>query len=151
MTTPAIDTSVLMTRALLSDDMDTFRQLNAGLDDDGVRAFAALLGAVFFKAANDKFGKDYAVADVIEFVAEARARHVGPETVSAEDAEHVIRAVLGEEGLVGNMSAYARGEARTAMLIAIVRDSGFSDDQIDALLAVAAQQVRSFFGRQGRQ
>jgi hypothetical protein len=38
-------------------------------------------------AASDKFGKDYTVAGVIEFVAEARARHVGPETVSAEDAE----------------------------------------------------------------
>jgi hypothetical protein len=30
MTTPAIDTSVLMTRALLTDDMDTFRRLSAG-------------------------------------------------------------------------------------------------------------------------
>jgi hypothetical protein len=150
MTTPAIDKSVLMSRALLTDDMDTFRRLNAGLDGDETRAFAALLAAAFSQAANDKFGEDYTVADVIEFVAEARTQHVGPETVSAEDAEHVIRAVLGEEDLVANMSAYARSAARTAMLIALVRDAGSSSDEIDALLDGAAQQVRSFFERQGR-
>jgi hypothetical protein len=150
MTTPAIDKSVLMTRALLTDDMDTFRRLNAGLDSEETRAFAALLAAAFYKATNDKFGKDYTVADVIEFVAEARIQYVGTETVSAEDAEHVIRAVLGEEELVANMSAHARGEARTAMLIALVREAGFSADQIDALLDVAAQEVRSFLERQGR-
>lgn len=150
MTTPAIDKSVLMTRALLTDDIDTFRRLNAGLDGDETRAFAALLAAAFHKAANDKFGKDYTAADVIEFVAEARTLYVGIETVSAEDAERVIRAVLGEEHLVENMSAYARGEARTAMLVALVRDAGLSPDEIDALLDIAAQQVRSFFERQGR-
>ena len=150
MTTPAIDKSVLMTRALLIDDIDTFRRLNAGLDGDETRAFAALLAAAFDKAANDKFGKGHTAAEIIEFVAEARVRYVGPETVSAEDAERVIRAVLGKENLVNNMSAYARGEARTAMLVALVRDAGLSAEEIDALLDVAAQRVRSFFERQGR-
>ena len=66
MTTPAIEKSVLMTRALLTDDIETFRRLNADLDDVETRAFAALFTAAFFKAANDKFGKDYSVAGVIE-------------------------------------------------------------------------------------
>jgi hypothetical protein len=150
MTSPAIEKSVIMTRALLVDDIDTFRRLNAGLDRDETPAFAALLASAFFKAANDKFGEDYAVADIIEFVAEARAQYVGSETVSAEDAERVIRAVLGEEDLVENMSAYERGQARTAMLVALVRDAGLSADEIDALLDAAAQEVQSFFERQGR-
>jgi len=150
MTTPVIDKAVLVMRALLTDDIDTFRRLNAGLDGDETRAFATLFTAAFYKAANDKFGKDYTVADVIEFVAEARAQYVGPEIVSAEDAEYVIRAALGEEDLTNNMSAYARGEARTAMLVAIVRDAGLSADQIDVLLDAAAKRVRSFFERQGR-
>lgn len=150
MTTPAIEKSVLMTRALLTDDIDTFRRLNADLDDVETRAFAALFTAAFFTAANDKFGKDYTVTGVIEFVAEARAQYVGPETVSAEDAESVIRAVLGEEDLTENMSAYARSQARTAMLVALVRDAGLSTAEIDALLDAAAQKVRSFFERQGR-
>jgi hypothetical protein len=136
---------------MLADDMDTFRPLHAGLDSDERRVFAALFGAAFYKAANDKFGKDYRAADVIEFVAEARSRYLGPETVSAEDSERVIKAVLGEEDLANDMSAYARGEAQTAMLIAIVRDAGLSAGEVDALLDVAAQQVQSYFERQGRQ
>jgi len=150
MTTPAIDKSARIIRAMLADDMDTFRPLHAGLDSDERRVFAALFGAAFYKAANDKFGKDYSTADVIEFVAEARTRYLGPETVSAEDAERVIEAVLGEEDLANDMSAYARGEAQTAMLIALVRDAGLSAEEIDALLDVAAQQARSYFERQGR-
>jgi hypothetical protein len=137
-------------RALLTDDIDTFRRLNAGLDGDETRAFAALLAAVFFMAASGKFGKDYTVADVIEFVAEARAQHVGPEIVSAEDAEQVIRAVLGEEGLIAGMSASARAHAQTVMLVALVRDAGLSAEEIDALLDAAALKVWSFFERQGR-
>jgi hypothetical protein len=150
MTIPAIDTSIFMIRALLADDMETLRRLQAGLDGDESRVFAAMLTAAFNKAANDKFGKGHTTADVIDFVAEARARYVGPETVSAEDAEYVIRAALGEEDLADAMSGYAFGQAQTAMLVAIVRDAGLSSDEIDALLEVAARQVRSFFERQGR-
>jgi hypothetical protein len=150
MTTPAIDKSVLVMRALLTDDMETFRPLHAGLDSDERRAFAAVFTAAFFKAANDKFGKDYTVADVIEFVAEARAQYAGPEIVDAEDAEQVIRAVLGEEGLIVGMSASARAHAQTVMLVALVRDAGLSAEEIDALLDAAALKVRSFFERQGR-
>jgi hypothetical protein len=149
MTTSAIDKSVLMTKALLVDDIDTYRRLNAGLSADETRVFAALLAAAFDKAANDRFGNDRTAADIIEFVAEARARYVGTETVSAEDAERVIRAVLGEESLTNGMSAYARGQARTAMLVALVRDASLSTDEIDVFLEAAAQQVRSFFERQG--
>jgi hypothetical protein len=150
MTTPVVDKAVLVMRALLTDDIDTFRRLNAGLDGDETRAFATLFTAAFHKAANDKFGKNYTAADIIEFVAEARTQYVGPETVSAEDAELVIREVLGEDGLTDGMSTHSRGQAQTAMLVAIVRDARLSVDEIDALLEVAAQQVRSFFERQKR-
>ncbi|MGH3251804.1 MAG: hypothetical protein ACRDOI_37110 [Trebonia sp.] len=150
MTTPAINKSACRIRALLTDDIDTFRRLNAGRGGDETRAFATMLAAAFYTAANDKFGKDHTTADVIEFVAEARAWYIGPETVSAEDAERVIRAVLGEEDLTNGMSAYALGAAQTVMLVAIVRVAGFSPAKMDALLDVAARRVRSYFERQGR-
>ena len=149
MTTPAIDKAVTMTRALITDDMDTYRRLNAGLNSDETHAFVTVFTAALYEAANDKFGKNHTVADVIEFVAEARAQYVGTETVSAEDAELVIREVLGEDGLTDSMSTDTRGQAQTAMLIAIVRDSELSSAEIDDLLDAAAQQARSFFGRQG--
>ncbi|MGH3246088.1 MAG: hypothetical protein ACRDOI_07745 [Trebonia sp.] len=150
MTTSVIDKAVLVMRALLTDDIDTFRRLNAGLDGDETRAFATLFTATFYKAANDKFGKDHTAADVIEFAAEARAEYVGSEIVSAEDAELVIREVLGADGLTDDMSTHARGQAQTAMLVAIVRDARLSADEIDVLLDHSAQRVRSFYERQGR-
>jgi hypothetical protein len=150
MTTPEIDKAVLMTRALITDDMDTFRRLNTGLNRDETNAFVTLFTAAFYKAANNKFGEDYTAADIIEFVAEARAQYIGAETVSAEDAELVIKEVLGEDGLTDDMSTKARGQAQTAMLIAIVRNDELSADEIGALLDAAAQQVRSYFERQGR-
>jgi hypothetical protein len=150
MTAPAIDSSVLMLRALLNGDMDVFRRLHAGLNSDERRVFAALLTATFDQAVNDKFGQHHGTADIIEFVANARAQYVGPETVSAEDAEHVIQAALGGEDQVEAMDAYTFGQAQTAMLIAMIRDAGLVNHEINALLDAAAQQVRSFFERQDR-
>jgi hypothetical protein len=150
MTTPAIDKAIIMTKALVTDDIDTFRRLNAELDSNETSAFVTLFTAAFYKAANDKFGKSHTASDIIEFVAEARAQHVGSEIVSAEDAELVIREVLGEDGLTDGMSTHVRGEAQTAMLVALVRDAGLSAEEIDALLDAAAQRVRSYFERQGR-
>lgn len=78
MTIPAIDSSMSVMRALLAGDMEKFRRLHAGLNRDERPAFAALLTATFDKVANDKFGKQHAPSDIIEFVARARAHYVGP-------------------------------------------------------------------------
>jgi len=148
--TPAIDSSISALRALLIDDMDTFRRLHGQQNMDERRAFAAVLTAAFNEAATDKFGTQASASDVIEFVADARARHVGPEAISAEAAERVIRAALGEDDLIDSMDASTFGAAQIAMLIALVHEDGFSGEDIDALLATAARQARSFFERQSR-
>jgi hypothetical protein len=148
--TGAIDSSVSTLRALLIDDMDTFRHLHGQQNADERRAFAAVLTAAFTKAAADKFGTQASASDVIGFVADARARHVGPDAVSAEDAESVLKAALGEDGLIDSMDASTFGAAQTALLIALVHEDGFSGEDIDALLATAAGQARSFFERQSR-
>jgi hypothetical protein len=150
MTIPAIDNSMSVMRALLVGDMDRFRRLHAGLTREERPAFAALLTATFDKVANDKFGKQHTPSDIIEFVARARAHYVGPEAVSAEDAERVINAALGEEEQVNSMDAYAFGQAQTAMLLAFIREAGTVEEETEALLEEAAQQVRSFFERQGK-
>jgi hypothetical protein len=149
MTTPAIDSSVSTLRALLSDDMDGFRRLHGQLKGDDRRTFAAVLTIAFNEEANNRFGNDHDTSDIIEFVADARATHVGTGTVSAEDGERVIRAALGEDELIDAMDAYAYGAAQTAMLVALVRDRDASPQDIDALLQTAGQQARSFFERQG--
>ncbi|HXL93518.1 MAG TPA: hypothetical protein VN969_31690 [Streptosporangiaceae bacterium] len=148
--TPAIDTSIAALRALLTDDMDTFRQLHGQQNADERRAFAAVLTAAFNKAVADKFGAHASAPDVIEFVADAQARYVGPDATSAEDAELVIRAALGEDDLIDSMDAYTFGAAQTAILIALAHDDDFFAEDVKALLAMAERQARSFFERQSR-
>jgi hypothetical protein len=63
----------------------------------------------------------------------------------------VIRAALGEDGIIDSTDAYTFGAAQTAMLIALARDDNFSGEDARALLTVAERQARSFFERQSRQ
>jgi hypothetical protein len=103
MTTAGLDSSAVVIRALVNQDMDTFRRLRESLDADERCTLAVVLTAAFNKAAVGKFGEQHSAADIIEFVAEARALHVGPEAVGAEYAERVLQAALGEDHLVDDM------------------------------------------------
>jgi hypothetical protein len=148
MTESDIDRSVAVIRALLTEDFDTYRQLNSELDRTANKSFAAVLGAAFVEAANRQFGETSNVSDIIRFVAEARATYTRTgERVEAEDAERMIRAALGEDHLVDNMGGRAMGAAQTAMLFAMVRDSSASPEQIDDLLGIAKDRVASYFER----
>lgn len=125
--------------------MDTFRRLHDAQDADGRRAFAVVQTLAFNKAAEERFGEHPDTKEIIDFVAEARVSAIGPDTVPAEDAERMIRAVLGEEQLVANMDTRARGAAQTAMLYAMVHEQDSSE--IDDLLAHATAETEAYFQR----
>lgn len=147
MTTPAIDNSVTVLRALLTEDMDTFRRLHAAQNDEERRAFAVVLTAAFTTAALERFGEQPRADEIITFVADARARVVGPETVAPEDAERVIRATLGEDHLIDAMDGRTYGAAQTSMLFAITHENSASAERIDGLLAEAADEATAYFRR----
>jgi hypothetical protein len=143
-TNPDVTSAVATLRALLTEDLDTYRRLHAGLDAGQRMAFAVALTVAFDEAAVRRFGDDHTQADVIEFVADARARYPRTgEAVPAEDAETVIRAALGEDDLIDRLDGHAFGAAQTAMLFALTRD----DDAIDALLASAGAQAEDYLQR----
>jgi hypothetical protein len=146
-TTPAIDNSVTVLHALLTEDMDTFRRLHQAQDAEERRAFAVVLTLAFTKAALERFGEQPDKDEIIGFVADARARVVGPETVAPEDAEHVIRAVLGEGQLIDAMDGRTYGAAQTSMLFAIIHENGASAERINGLLAEAAEEATAYFRR----
>lgn len=147
MTSPAMDKSVAVLRALLTDDMDTFRTLHAAQDAEQRRAFAVLLSAAFLKAATERFTEHSSPEDIIEFVADARSRVIGPETVAPEDAEMIIRAALGEGHLIDDMDGRAYGAAQTAMLFAITHENDFAAERVPGLLAVAAEEAEDALRR----
>jgi hypothetical protein len=143
-TNPDVTSAVATLRALLTEDLDTYRRLHAGLGAGQRMAFAVALTVAFDEAAVRRFGDDHTPAAVIEFVADARARYPRTgEAVPAEDAETVIRAALGEDDLIDRLDGHAFGAAQTAMLFALTRD----DDAIDALLASAGAQAEDYLQR----
>jgi hypothetical protein len=144
MTSPSIDSAVAELRAFLTLDMDLHRRLSEAQDADGRRAFAAVLTIAFTRAAEKRFGERPAADDMISFVADARARTVGP-SCPPEDAEKVLRGVLGEEELLASVDMRARGAAQNAMLFAITHENDKAPAQIDGLLAQAAEEAEAYF------
>lgn len=143
-----VDGSIDILRALLEGDFDTYQHLHAELPREQRPAFAVVLTAAFNEAVVRWFGEGRSVADVVEFVAEARAQYPRTaETLRAEDAEYAIREALGDELLTGELSAKARGAAQTAMLFAIAQAHGTSRVGIDALLTDAGEQAKAYFRR----
>jgi hypothetical protein len=151
-TTTDIDRSASALRAFLTQDFATFHRLHDGLDPDGRRAFAAVLTAAFGRAVDHRFGAQHMQADIIEFVAEARARYpTSSEMVSADAAERVIKAALGEESLIEGLSGRVLGAAQNAMLFALVHEHDTPPEKMDALLAEAAKDAESYFRRRASQ
>jgi hypothetical protein len=142
-TNPDVTSAVAVLRALLTEDLDTYRRLHVGLDAGQRRAFAVALTIAFNEATVRQFGDDHTSASIIEFVADARARYPRTgEAVPAEDAETVIRAALGEDDLIDQLDGHAFGAAQTAMLFALTRDG-----DVDALLGSAAAQAEDYLQR----
>ena len=142
-----VTSAVAVLRALLTEDLGTYRRLHAGLDAGQRLAFAVVLTVAFGQAAVRRFGDDHTPAAIIEFVADARAWYPQPdEAVPAEDAETVLRAALGEDDLIDRLDGHAYSAAQTAMLYALTRDN----DDIDALLASAAPQAEDYLKHRTR-
>jgi hypothetical protein len=143
-----VDSAVAVLRAFLTRDFSTYQSLREGLDADQRQAFSVVLAAAFTSAATRRFGEKPSAADVIEFVAEARARYpTAGGIVSAEDAETVIRTSTGDDDLVGALDGRRSGAAQTAMLFALTRENEAPLAAIDALLAGAATQAEDYFQR----
>jgi hypothetical protein len=99
-----------------------------------------VLTVAFNEAAICRFGEQHTPADIIEFVAEARARYLAiGETVPAEDAETVLRAALGEGDLTDSLDRYAFGAAQTTMLFALTSETEAAHNEIESLLDSATR------------
>jgi hypothetical protein len=131
--------------------MDTFRRLHKSQDADARRAVTAVLTFAFTKAAEKRFSGHPSPEDVIDFVADARARVVGPNGAPTEDAEKVIRGALNEEHLLATMEPRAIAAAQMSMLFAITHENERAPEQVDGLLAWASGEAEAYLrGRAAR-
>lgn len=147
MTSPSVESAVAELRASLTGDTDTYNRLHGAQDADGRRAVTAVLTFAFTKAAQERFRGHSSPEDVIDFVADARSRIVGPDTAPPEAAEKVIRAALGEEHLLEGTDLRVVAAARTSMLFALTHENDNSPDQVETLLSEAAEAAEAYFLR----
>lgn len=147
MTTSSIGSAIAELRASLTGDTELFHRLHDAQDADGRRAATAVLMIAFTNAAKKRFGGHPSPEDIIDFVADARTRIVGPNSSPPEDAEKVIRAALDGESLRSAMSAREIASAQTFMLFAITHENDEALSQVDGLLAQAAEEADAYFQR----
>jgi hypothetical protein len=150
MTTPAIDNSVAVLRALIAEDWDTFHRLHAAQDAEQRQAFAVVLAAAFVKSATQRFGEHPQSEDIIDFVSDARVRLVGPDAVVPENAERAIRAALGEADLIKDMDGRALGTAYTSVLFALAHENDTSAEMVTKALTEAAEEASGYLARRDK-
>lgn len=151
MTNVDLGKPVATLKALLTKDFETFQTLSASRGQKENAAFAVVLGSAFMTAVERHFGENPSPGDVINFVADARVRYpVTGEKVPVQDAEAVIRAVVGEDHLMNTMDGKAVGAAQTAMLFALAQEDYSSAAEVDALLSDASEQAADYFRRAGQ-
>jgi len=144
---PVTDDQVAALRAYLSDDMDRYRQLFAGLDREAARSgYATLLAAAFFEAVDRRFAEDGTTADVIEFVADVRTRSQAlGEVIDPHAAERLIGAALTDED-IDDLDAKAKGRLFAVLLAGLIADEQLSKDGLDEFLAEARKLADEWLG-----
>jgi len=135
---PVTDDEIAVLRAHLSGNQALQQELQARLASPAARSrYATLVAAAFFEAVDRRFAPRGTAADVIDFVADVRARSERlAEGIDAQAAEQLIGAALTGEDAPG-IDGEAKGRLFIVLLAALASDEHFTDAELDAFLAEA--------------
>lgn len=135
---PVADDEVAALRALLKGDVDRHNELFSTIDRDRVaRYYTALISAAFGVAVMRRFGKSHTHRDMIEFVAETRAKSENlAARIDPDAGEKVIGAVLGEATTQG-LAEDAKFDAQFQLLVSLAVAEHLEDAGLDAFLSDA--------------
>jgi hypothetical protein len=128
----------------LAGDFDQYNRLYQQLDREAARTtYIALIDAAFFEAVDRRFAKAGTVADVIEFVADIRARSERLSEIDSRAAERLIRAALGD-GSADDIDDKTRFGAEIVLLAGLIVDERLDDAGLDKFLAEARKLADSW-------
>jgi hypothetical protein len=124
-------------RAQLAGDLEEHRRLFAQLMPSDVRSgYRALTSAAFCVAAERRFPKESAAADVIAYVGDVRGRTQAAAQMNPRTAEQVILAVVTDEPL-DDVDPRTSFEIQLLLLAAMTADAQLDADGLDAFLVEA--------------
>ena len=134
------DDQIAVLRSLLAADFETHHRLTDHLDktnewDD----YPALVAAAFYEGAHRRFGKTFARSEIIQFVADARARfdHTGG-GLDANVAERLIVAALEDDALDG-VDDQTLAQTQIVLLGALIFDEGLDEAGLDKFMTDARE------------
>jgi hypothetical protein len=109
--------------------------------------YSTLVAAAFLEAVSRRFGGHDSAAEVVEYVADVRARspRLG-EQIDPSAAERLIRHVLTDAD-VSDIGSRVRGQIFIVFTGALVSDAEYDDEQLDAFLAEARKAADDVLGR----
>jgi hypothetical protein len=123
-------------RAFLARDFDRYERLYRQLDRAAAQSgYTALIAAAFVEAVDERFGNDSVDADVVEFVAAARARFdESGDEIDPLAAERMIRAVYTDEE-IDDLDTETVVGTEVILLTALIADKDLDDAALDEFLA----------------
>jgi hypothetical protein len=135
---PVTDKQAATLRAELAGDFAGYERLLAGLDSKAdSRGYSALLTAAFHRAVDLRFTRDSPLDEVIEFVADVRARSEQlRDAVDPRVAERVLVAAVGGD-YVSDLSAAESNKLKMILLTSLVADMHLGEAGLDEFLAKA--------------
>jgi hypothetical protein len=144
---PVTDHQVATLRALLAGDFDEHGRLRAQLDQDADReGYSALIAAAFFLAADRRFAKSHAKAEITEFVAAARATSAdAAEQIDPRLAERIIKGVFDDEDM-HDVPGQTLLETQVMLLAALVSETWPDTTELEAFMTDSRKLADRWIG-----
>jgi hypothetical protein len=135
---PVTADQVATLRAYLAGDFDSHKRLFGQLDRTAAQTgYTALLAAAFFEAVDRRFAQNGTTADVVELVADIRARHLkDADEIDPRAAERLILAMFTDEE-VDDFDTETKVSTQIILLYALITDARLDDAGLDGFLAEA--------------
>jgi hypothetical protein len=131
------DEQIAVLRSMLTADGE-YDRLTDQLDrTDGWGDYTILIAAAFFEAVDRRFGKGYTRAEIVQFVAHARARFdQSGHDLDALAAERLVLSALEEES-VDDLDDKTVVQTQIVFLTALITDEQLDAPSLDEFLAEA--------------
>lgn len=122
-------------RAMARRDWGTVDQLLDGLETSGWQGGNQVIGAAFAIAINDRFAASHSPTEVARFVADTRSQFPGAETLPILEMEGLVRAALGEVGLIDSLSPETALQMQIVFLGKLLQDRDPTETQLEEFIA----------------
>jgi hypothetical protein len=146
---PIRDDQVATIRAFLSAENERFHRLNQALGQspEDAKGYLVLIFATFVEAVGHRFSAETPQAEVIEYVADVRARSAdAADRIEPDKAERVIRTVFDDSVPTGDVEPGERTELEMVLALAIVSDAELAGPDLDGFLDRARKRGEEMLG-----